>query len=384
MNKEVFEHKHICLIEDHYNPLGIVRSLGEAGIKPIVLLCCPHTPKLVNKSKYIGELHCFLSIEDGFNYLISHYSNERLKPFIYNGSDNITLLLDSHYDELKDNFYFTNGQGGIKKYLDKYEVTQLAKECGIDIPGEEYLKRGEMPTSLRYPIITKASTSAGGGNWKADSVVCKTPDELKEAYKKIKSEMVLVQEFIPKKNEYCVDGISINGGEEVYMPYAASYLRLPKDNYGGAMWLYPIENKELDYKIKEIIRKSKFSGIFCIEFLMGEDGKFYFLEVNYRNSGWSYAYTSNGFNLLTRWAGATLENRIDVSDFTPNKYFTAIAEMDDYQKFVMTKKISLSSWIRDLFKADCLFIWNFKDIRPGYRTILSLIIKQFLRNIHLL
>ena len=52
-NHEVYKHKHICLVEDHYNPLGIVRSLGEEGIKPIVLLCAKH-PYLVNHSKYIG------------------------------------------------------------------------------------------------------------------------------------------------------------------------------------------------------------------------------------------------------------------------------------------------------------------------------------------
>lgn len=29
ISQELFKHKHICLVEDHYNPLGIVRSLGE-------------------------------------------------------------------------------------------------------------------------------------------------------------------------------------------------------------------------------------------------------------------------------------------------------------------------------------------------------------------
>lgn len=379
----IFLHKHICLLEDHYNPLGIVRSLGEAGIKPIVLLCCSHKPHLVNKSKYIGELHTFSSINDGYDFLITHYGKEELKPFLYNGGDSIALLLDNHYEELKDNFYFSNGRGGLKKLLNKYEITLLAKDCGVDVPREAYLKKGDLPNNLRYPIITKASTSAMGGNWKADSFVCNTPEELQEAYKKIKSKNVLVQEFVNKENEYCVDGISINGGEEVFMPYAASYLRLPKDNYGGAMWLYPINNKELDVKIKKIIRKSNYTGIFCIEFLMGEDGKYYFLEVNFRNSGWSYAYTKNGFNLLTNWAKATLENSIDVSDFTPNPHFTAIAEVDDFQKFVYTKQIGILKWIRELKNADCLFLWNKEDPRPGNMIIIKMIFSQLLRNLGL-
>lgn len=144
MNKEVFNHKHICLVGDHYNPLGIIRSLGEEGISPIVLLCNPH-PHLVQHSKYIGELHTFNTIDEGYEFMVSRYGNETLKPFVYNGSDDITLLLDKHYDDLKDHFYFTNGQGGIEKYLQKYDITQLALQCGIQIPKEELLEVGVLP-----------------------------------------------------------------------------------------------------------------------------------------------------------------------------------------------------------------------------------------------
>lgn len=101
-NHEIFKHKHILLVPDHTNPLGIVRSLGEEGIKPIVLLYT-RNPILVNKSKYVGELHQFSSLDEAFEYLVSHYGNEEYKPFIYNGSDDVTLLLDSHYEELKIN-----------------------------------------------------------------------------------------------------------------------------------------------------------------------------------------------------------------------------------------------------------------------------------------
>lgn len=61
-NHEVYKHKHICLVEEHQNPLGIVRSLGEEGIKPIVLLCA-HNPVMVNNSKYIGELHILIPLK---------------------------------------------------------------------------------------------------------------------------------------------------------------------------------------------------------------------------------------------------------------------------------------------------------------------------------
>ena len=149
-NHEIYKHKHICLVGDHYNPLAIIRSLGEEGIQPIVVLCNPN-PYLVPNSKYIGELHIFPTIEEGYEFIINNYSNELPKPFIYNGSDDISLFLDNHYEELKDNFYFTNGAGGLCKYLNKYNITKLAEECGLVIPKEELLETGQMPSLLKYP-----------------------------------------------------------------------------------------------------------------------------------------------------------------------------------------------------------------------------------------
>ena len=38
MNDNIKEHLHILLCEEHFNPLGIVRTLGEYGIKPILIV----------------------------------------------------------------------------------------------------------------------------------------------------------------------------------------------------------------------------------------------------------------------------------------------------------------------------------------------------------
>lgn len=113
VNKELLKHQHICLIEDHYNPLGIVRSLGEVGIEPIILLTTK-SPRMVNKSKYARNIYLFEDTHKAFEYMVKTYGNEVYKPFVYNGSDKTALILDEHYKELKDKFYFSNGRGGLK------------------------------------------------------------------------------------------------------------------------------------------------------------------------------------------------------------------------------------------------------------------------------
>lgn len=363
VNKEIYKHKHICLVEDHYNPLAIIRSLGEEGIKPIVLLCSK-SPHLVPYSKYIGELHQFGSIQEGLDYMMLHYGAEPLKPFVYNGSDDITLLLDNHYDELKDHFYFTNGQGSMKKYLQKYDITQLAIQCGINIPKEELLKVGEFPTSLKYPVITKAATSAGGGKWKDQSFICEDEKALKEAFSKIKADTILVQEYIRKKNELCIDGISINGGEQVFMPYGCSYYRFSKGSYGNYMYFTPFKDKELTTKITNVLREAQYTGPFCIEFLVGPDDNLYFLEVNFRHSGWGYAFTYGGFNLPVRWASATLDNEIILDDFKYLDRFDVMQELSDFKDSVLGGTVSLWQWVKDVRQCDCFLYYNKKDPKP--------------------
>ena len=78
---------------------------------------------------------------------------------------------------------------------------------------------------------------------------------------------------------------------------------------------FPFKDKVLTEKITKIIQGAHYSGPFCIEFLVGPDDNLYFLEVNFRHSGWGYAFTYGGFNLPVRWASATLDNEIILDDF---------------------------------------------------------------------
>lgn len=374
----IFKHKHFVLAIDHYNPLAIVRSLGEEGLDPIVLLN-GHKGSRIERSKYVKDIFYFDSFDAALEYLVQNYSNEEFKPFIYNGTDESTLLLDNNYEKLKDHFYFMNGGGRLSHYMEKYPQTITAEKVGIQIPREELLMTGVLPTSLRYPVMTKATTSAKGGNWKANAFICENESELKQAYSQMSVDTILVQEYIRKKNELCIDGISINGGEQVYMPYGCNYFSMTKDSYGGYIYYTPFENKDLISKITSLLREFNYSGIFCIEFLEGEDGNYYFLEVNLRHSGWGYAYTYGGYNLPVRWAISTLENKISMRNFKLKKYFTAMSEWDDINTRFLNREISLLHWIKDFIKVDCTLYSNKKDNLFFYKNVIGMIVSAIKR-----
>lgn len=361
---EIREHKHIIFAFDHYNTLGALRSLGEVGIKAIVILH-GHNNYLVKHSKYLTTFFHVNTVEEGYKLLLDKYGHEKLKPFVYSCDDFVESYLDNHYDEIIDKFYFFDGgqRGIITKYMDKEEISKLAVECGAQIPKTEKLKRGEMPKNLGYPVITKSIMSIRGG-WKDDVFICNNEMELREAYHKIKSEDLLVEEFIKKKNELCLDGFCVNHGENVCIPYQTTYLRVDPGKYGNYMIISQFNNVKVLNQIKAMLKRSGFNGIFSVEYLIDENDNLYFLEINFRNSTWSYAFTVGGVNMLYEWAKATLQGNVNSNIHLRKTPFTAMVEPIDFG-FVIKRKVSLLKWLKDLKKCDCLFYYNKHDIKPA-------------------
>ena len=113
--------KYIVLVtKEHYNPLGIVRTLGEAGIHPVVV-AVKGDLQFVGQSKYVRERYYVDSTEEGINLIIDKFANKNEKSFILTGDDVTVATLDKNYDRLKDYFYFYNaGEAGrITHYMNK-------------------------------------------------------------------------------------------------------------------------------------------------------------------------------------------------------------------------------------------------------------------------
>ena len=374
------DHKFIIFGFEHYNTLGVIRSLGEKGISPIVILHKTNIkdPSLVPNSRYASKVHVVDNVDEGYRLLQKLYGNEKIKPFLISCDDYAEMLLDSHYEELKDHFYFFDGgkAGIISHYMDKDAISQLAVECGCKIPKTEIVKRGQLPTTLKYPVITKAKVSAIGG-WKKDVRICYSEEELVEAYKTMETEDLLVEEFIDKKNELCLDGFCVNHGKDVCIPFQTTYLRVAPGMYGNYMELVPFNNKVVYEQVCKILEKAQFNGIFSVEYLIDKNDDLYFLEVNFRNSTWSYAFTYGGVNMPYEWAKATLDGAISVNDKDIRKTpFTAMVEVRDFKDFVLTRKISLLKWIHDLKQTDCLYYWNRNDKKPVFAWISHLILRK--------
>lgn len=365
------ERLYIEFGEEHYNPLGLIRSLGESGINPVAIIKKSKKP-IASKSKYISKLHIVNSNEEGYELLIKEYGNRKVKPFLYTSDDQITSFLDNHYDELNKHFIFFNAgeTGRISKYMNKDNINKLAIKHGLKIAKSWVVKPGEIPKDIEYPVVTKAIISTLE-SWKKDSFICKNEEELKNAYKTIRSKEILIQKFIKKKNELCLDGFSVKKGEKVLYAIASNYNDMLDNAYSNYMTVKNTYDKEIEKKLSAMFKEIGFEGIFSVEFLIDQDDELYFLEINFRNSTWSYASTKAGMNLPILWSKAMLDDSIVENSYVKFDEFTAMAEFIDFKDRVKTHRISLLKWIKQLRNCKCLYFLNKDDMGPIYAKFLN-------------
>lgn len=358
-------HLFIIIGMEHYNPLGLIRSFGKTGINPVFIAVKGKGPASI-KSKYISRLHLVETIEEGYDVLLSEYGNLKEKPFVLTTDDDIQSLLDRNYSKLKDKFILFNAgeDGRVTKFMDKHEILLIAKKHGLSILPTVVTEHGEVPQGIEYPVITK-SISPNVGGWKKDVHICYSANELKNAYHNILSPQVLVQKFVEKENECCLEGFSINRGKNCFMPMAVKYNYVIPGYYSPYMTAYTFENVELRKKVESLIEDIGFEGMYDVEFLIDKNGNYYFSEINFRNSIWNYIGNFVGMPYPVLWAEATLKGEIKKDwqkDIPPS--FTAMSEPIDYGLRVEKGSTSLAEWLMDFRNTNVLFYYDKDDIQP--------------------
>lgn len=379
MNEKLKNHKFIVWGFEHYNPLGIVRSLGEEGIRPYTIIIKSSTESITSASKYVKKNFFVETVDDGYRVLLDNFGHESQKPFIITSDDTITSFLDTRYEEIKEKFICFNAEvaGRVSFFMNKNHINELALKHGLNVLQTYIVKKGEIPDHIQFPVITKALSSITPG-WKEDVHICNNIDELKAAYKHIKSEKILLQKYIIKKNELCLDGFSIAHGTEFKIAIASTYNSVNTSTFSSNMTIFKLDNSVIEEALGGMLREVGFEGIWSVEFLIDENDELYFLEINFRNSTWSYAATCLGMNMIMGWSNGMLEGHI-VEGFEkkiPHGYM-AIAEFPDFRDRVKTHRISAVKWMKELRLYSCKFLYNRQDNKPFWNTVKAIFVRKF-------
>lgn len=361
-------HKVIVFALEHYNPLNMIRALGKNGIDPIYI-SVKRRYEVATKSKYISKLHRVGSVEEGYRLLMEEYGNcpAGKLPYIVFSDDKSVGYFDLHYDEWKNRFIAFNAgeQGRINKFMDKYEIQQLAKKHGFKVLDSYVIDVANpvIPKNLDYPVITK-DISPNSGAWKSDVFICKDEEELRNAMNKIESPIIMVQHFLDKQNEMTLEGYSIKHGKEIQIVTQMTYKYVIPGYYSPYSNVCEFTNKDMENKLTTMFREIGFEGVFEVEFLIDKDGILYFMETNFRASAWNPTGLCAGMPLPYLWIKGMGNGYIDPDDRKHFEPFTSMSEIIDYGKRVEGGMCSIGEWLKDFKEAKCTYIYDKDDIGP--------------------
>jgi len=367
------ENKVIVFGFNHINALGITRSLGEKNIKPICVIYGPNKG-MVLSSKYPSKKCHVNTLQDGYNFILDNYKNQKLKPIIFCSNDDTASIIDNNYLELKDHFYIANARraGRITEMMDKFTISSMAGSVGFTSPQSVVVNKGDLlPVNISYPCFTKSIMTIKGG--KKDVFLCHNEEELNEALQSIRSEKVLIQEYISKKNEICLQGFSIKEGRKIFIPYVEKFYRFTENEFGGYVYFekYQNQKKEFINKIEKLIRSTQYTGLFSIEFLVDQKDNLFFTEINFRHDGFSYFTTSGGANLPYVFCKSLISDDLELDGIVLKDHFTGMNELTDFFQFVRTKKLSVFKWLIQCLRADSHLLFNRKDVKPFIHMMLE-------------
>lgn len=366
MNESFRGHKVIVMAVEHYNTLSMIRSLGKRGINPIYI-AIQGKGEIASSSKYVSKCFYAYSVDDAYHILIEHYSCERNKPFVLCTDDRTIGYIDNRYDEVKEHFIcFNAGENRrINAFMDKYRVIELARKYGLNVLDTISVDRGIIPDDLEYPIITKSVSPLSGG-WKADVFICRDRSELERAYRVIQSPVVILQKYIDKRNEYCLEGFSIHGGSDVHFSISVTYNYLLKDYYSPYLTVGQADNEIINNALAGMFQEIGFEGVFEVEFLVDQDGTIYFDEINFRNSPWSYPAAALGRCIPEMWMKAVIDDGFHYCPVTVPEHFTAMIEPVDYAKRVESGMVTVAEWLYDFKNTNVTFYFDSDDPKPYF------------------
>lgn len=379
---ENFDRDVLVIGGDHYNALGVIRSLGELGIKPYYIMISNEKICPTASSKYIKKVFRFdENDEKGVLEFLTEKFYTKKKAFIIPTGDPIEVFLDSNLNKLKEKYIIPNinsKQGEIIKHMDKMYQKELCEKNNINyaksfyIELDNYMKYIDI---LPYKVIIKPDVSAEGS--KTDILIEEGKENIMKGLQKFKEKKykrVMVQEFLNYDMEYGLMGISF--GNTVIIPGINSndYIYPFKRGNTSYSEMFPISDFDFNIdNIIELVKSLNYIGLFEIEIFRVKD-KIYFSEMNFRNSANLYAYSGNNINYIYIYLLLCLNLDISHQKATVDKHYYFCVE-PLHLKNVKEGVISFGKCLVHI-KNSTKLIFNKKDIKPFIIKIFHVICKK--------
>jgi len=356
---------------DHQNTLGIIRACGMAGFCVNLIIHTPNKNETIRckKSKYLrGTLDVVSESETELLELLLSKKSTQKVPIIPT-SDFAALCIDNHFNELSQ-WYFLPSiagvQGNITRHMDKYYQYKMLTQAGFKMAKTEKINLSDIdlidwPSIFKHPVVLKPIVSAYGQ--KSDIVVSKSIAETyhhMELLRKKGYDEILIQEFINKDYELVTFGSITPKTKSLFYGTLKKIRYYPYD--GGASLSYAeyVDADNYVLSIIDFLANIGYNGLFDIE-LFFVAGDIYINEINFRNSGNTWAIVKRGVNAPVAWISEMIQKNIQTPK--PLKATGAFINETSDIHYVVDRKIGVIRWLRDLTKVKAFNKFWIRDIR---------------------
>lgn len=356
MKKSTLRKEKVIVLGDSFNnTLGLIRSIGESGIKPILILI-GNDRLFISKSRYIDKVYKLDNLSSAF-ILLKELSIELTGAYLICSNDAAAKFIDDNERTLSQ-WYITPMRGNkIGNLFEKNTQCEFAYNCGVTIPYSiKYKTSDKLPTLDKFPVLIKPNDSNCGT--KSDIHVCLTQEELTKTLTNGSAcREFIIQEYIEKEYEINLIGVATPKG--IYIPGGIKKLRHYPTLQSPCSFGVYLPIKDLPVNIEPLItfvKKTGYNGPFSIELLHAKDKNF-FMEMNFRHDGLAYAATAAGLNLLDCF----------INDNPKKKYSVHKTYMMDISTdycHVKNSNLSRRKWFKDFMRTKCQLNFNFKDPVP--------------------
>ena len=353
----------IVISEDHYNALGMVRSLGQSNI-PVILLLTTVKKTFVEHSKYVSKTIKILREQEKIICELKHIISDLQQYVVFPLSDFAAEAVDQVWNELGTNVVCPHMKVNLPLYLNQENAKQLAFKCGLNVPTGKVIELDKIENEWEiYPSIVKPLVSIEGK--KGDITTVHSKRELKECVNELRSKgykRVLLERFISGTDEHMIEVMGYSTPSEVQVCGIISKVReYPIQNGSTSYAKIVKEHKGLSLDhVKKFIKETGFYGLFDIEFKFEGDTA-WFIECNFRNGAPGYALSQRENNIPVGWINSMLNVEIPNGVQIVNKDYFMCEQTDILN--MLKGKVKFITWIKEYRRAAKIF-GNHKDWKP--------------------
>jgi acetyl-CoA carboxylase biotin carboxylase subunit len=183
----------------------------------------------------------------------------------------------------------------MEKLGDKISARKLARKAGIPIlggtldPVADPKSAVALALKLRFPVILKAAAGGGGRGMR---VVTDARDFEQtflsasgEAEKAFGDGRIYLEKYLENPRHVEIQVMADKSGEVLYFPerecsIQRRHQKLLEESPSPAV--HPFLRKKMGECAVKLMKEARYEGAATVEFLLDEDGQFYFMEVNTR------------------------------------------------------------------------------------------------------